>query len=67
MHFGLDRPEVRDFGGRLPVALAVERETNPFLRCERENVRVAASQHAGTPLAAGAQTFAALRAWKDAL
>ncbi|WP_043793891.1 radical SAM protein [Solidesulfovibrio fructosivorans] len=23
VHFGLDRPEVRDFGGRLPVALAV--------------------------------------------
>ncbi|MEW5789489.1 MAG: hydroxyacylglutathione hydrolase [Pseudomonadota bacterium] len=49
----------------LPVSLARERETNPFLRCHLESVRVAASQHTGRALAPGAQTFAAVRAWKD--
>lgn len=49
----------------LPVALATELATNPFLRCERESVRVAASQHTGMPVAPGVRTFAAVRAWKD--
>ena len=49
----------------LPVSLGEERATNPFLRCDLESVRVAASQHTRTPVAAGAQTFAAIRAWKD--
>jgi hydroxyacylglutathione hydrolase len=49
----------------LPVSLATERETNPFLRCDRENLRVAASRHTGHPVDAGVQTFGAIRAWKD--
>ena len=49
----------------LPVSLVTERETNPFLRCDRENLRVAASRHTGRPVDAGVQTFAAIRAWKD--
>lgn len=49
----------------LPVSLATERATNPFLRCDRENVRVAASRHTGSPVPAGVQTFATVRAWKD--
>ncbi len=49
----------------LPVSMVTERETNPFLRCDRENVCVAASQHTQSPVPAGVQTFAAVRAWKD--
>jgi len=49
----------------LPVSLATELASNPFLRCERENLRVAASQHLQTPVNGGVETFAAVRAWKD--
>jgi hydroxyacylglutathione hydrolase len=62
--------QVRELRGAgmpsLPVSLATERQTNPFLRCALETMRVAASQHSGVPVHAGVQTFAALRAWKDA-
>ena len=49
----------------LPVSLATERETNPFLRSDRENLGVAASRHGGHPVRPGVETFAAIRAWKD--
>lgn len=49
----------------LPVSLAVERDTNPFLRCDLDPVRVAASQHSGIHHMAGVQTFATVRSWKD--
>lgn len=49
----------------LPVSLATELATNPFLRCDREDVRVAASQHMSNPINPGVETFAAVRAWKD--
>ena len=49
----------------LPVSLGVELATNPFLRCDLENISVAASQHMQTPLSPGLATFAAVRAWRD--
>ncbi len=49
----------------LPVALATELACNPFLRCDQEKVRVAASQHLQSPVHDGVETFAAIRAWKD--
>jgi len=49
----------------LPVLLGTECNTNPFLRCELNDVIVAASQHVGKALSPGAETFAAVRAWKD--
>ncbi len=49
----------------LPVYLSTELDTNPFLRCDRENLRVAAARHCGMPVDTGVQTFAAIRAWKD--
>lgn len=49
----------------LPVGLEVELATNPFLRCDRDSVRIAAARHFASPLQAGVQTFAAVRAWKD--
>jgi len=50
----------------LPSTIGDERETNPFLRAARENVRAAAEAHAGRPLADSVATFAELRAWKNA-
>jgi hydroxyacylglutathione hydrolase len=49
----------------LPSRLAVEREVNPFLRCEAPAVRAAASAQAGLPLERPDEVFGALRAWKD--
>lgn len=49
----------------LPISIGTERKTNPFLRCDLESLTVAASQHFKTVLKPGAETFAAIRAWKD--
>lgn len=49
----------------LPVDLATERVTNPFLRCNVDTVVNAASNHAGYPVNAGVDTFTVVRAWKD--
>jgi hydroxyacylglutathione hydrolase len=49
----------------LPVAMGKERASNPFLRCDLPTLVEAASQHVKTPLKPGAETFAAIRAWKD--
>jgi len=57
---------LRDHGRpSVPATLAVERETNPFLRCDLPSVRAAAEQYAGKPLPTGAEVFAVVRAWKD--
>lgn len=49
----------------LPVTLAQERATNPFLRCDEAAVRAAASARLGRPPADRVDTFAALREWKN--
>lgn len=49
----------------LPSRLAIERATNPFLRCGQDSVRASAEQQAGRALANGAEVFAVLRGWKD--
>ncbi len=54
----VDRPS-------LPAPLHLEIEVNPFLRCDQPSVRAAAAHHAGRALAAPAEVFAVLRAWKD--
>ena len=53
-----DRPSV-------PFQLAVELETNPFLRCSVEAVAGAASRRSDRPLSSGVEVFAALRKWKN--
>ncbi len=53
-----DRPTV-------PSLLALELETNPFLRADVPQVIEAAQNHAGRPLQGGAEVFAAVRSWKD--
>jgi hydroxyacylglutathione hydrolase len=49
----------------LPISMSSERNCNPFLRCDLPTLVEAASQHCKKPLSPGAETFAAVRAWKD--
>ena len=49
----------------LPSTIALERATNPFLRCDAAAVREAAAARLGHAPADRIDTFAALRAWKD--
>lgn len=48
----------------VPSSMALEKETNPFLRCTQPAVIEAAARHAGQQLDAPASVFAALRKWK---
>lgn len=49
----------------LPVVLAHERRSNPFLRVDDTAIQAAASVHAGVALSSRVEVFAALRSWKD--
>ncbi|MCC6657616.1 MAG: hydroxyacylglutathione hydrolase [Rhodocyclaceae bacterium] len=49
----------------VPSQLAMEMETNPFLRCSVEAVAGAASRRSGRPLSRGVEVFTALREWKN--
>ena len=49
----------------LPSTIALERRTNPFLRCHLPTVKTAAERHVGTLLASDADVFGAIRRWKD--
>lgn len=51
-----------------PSTIAIERATNPFLRCADPALAAAVLARSGAPAegAEGAQVFAQLRAWKDA-
>ncbi len=49
----------------VPTTLALEKSANPFLRFEAPDVIRAASAHAGRPLNAPVEVFAAVRAWRD--
>ncbi len=50
----------------LPSTIALEHATNPFLRAGLANVRAAAAAHAGHAVADEVESFAVLRAWKNA-
>jgi hydroxyacylglutathione hydrolase len=71
-----DNPEIARHAGRvealrradepsLPSTLALERQVNPFLRCDRPSVQAAAVRRAGRALASRVEVFAAVRRWKD--
>ena len=49
----------------VPATLAIEKETNPFLRCEQVDVIDAANQHSGKIFDVPHDVFAGLRLWKD--
>lgn len=48
----------------VPSTLALEKATNPFLRCDQDSVRTAALHRAGD-IGDAADTFAVIRQWKD--
>ncbi len=49
----------------LPSSLAVEKATNPFLRCDQPEVIQSASKYLGKPLSDPVSVFAAIRNWKN--
>ncbi len=49
----------------LPSTLQLEKTTNPFLRCQEESVKRAATIHAGRELTTPVEVFAVIRQWKD--
>lgn len=49
----------------LPVSIATERATNPFLRCGEAGIANRVAAHCGTQASDTLGTFAALRRWKD--
>jgi hydroxyacylglutathione hydrolase len=49
----------------VPSTLEIEKQTNPFLRCEVDSVIDAANKHSNRNLTESHDVFAALRQWKD--
>jgi hydroxyacylglutathione hydrolase len=49
----------------LPSTLALEKQVNPFLRCELPTVMQAASRHADRTMQDAVDTFTVIRKWKD--
>ena len=49
----------------VPSTLAMEKETNPFLRCEQASVINVATDFSGKALNDPTEVFAAIRQWKD--
>ncbi|MFA5530475.1 MAG: hydroxyacylglutathione hydrolase [Thiohalomonadaceae bacterium] len=60
--------QARDSGlPTVPSTLALEKQTNPFLRSHEPALRAAVERFAGRPLSSGAEVFATVRYWKDTL
>lgn len=49
----------------VPSTLALEKLTNPFLRCEESSVKQAAEQYCGLKLTGPIEVFSVLREWKN--
>ena len=49
----------------LPSSLAIETATNPFLRCDNQELRQHVEQHAQKQLLTPLEVFTELRRWKD--
>ena len=49
----------------LPSTVGLERDVNPFLRCDQPAVVRAAEAHSGRTLSDRVEVFATVRAWKD--
>lgn len=49
----------------VPSTLALEMATNPFLRCDQADVKLAAEQYCGSRLEHPHEVFAVLREWKN--
>lgn len=58
--------KLRDAGiPSVPTRLALELDTNPFLRCHLDSVRKSAEKYAGQELANPSEIFSVIRGWKD--
>lgn len=71
-----DNEAARDYSNRvaelraraqctLPSTMGLEKDVNPFLRCDQESIRAAVATRTGDPADDIIATFAGLRAWKD--
>jgi hydroxyacylglutathione hydrolase len=49
----------------LPTTIAMERATNPFLRCDSPSIQASVAHQLGRSVTDRTETFAALRRWKD--
>lgn len=49
----------------LPSTIGLEKQVNPFLRCDTPRIRAALKQHTGRSAFGSIEAFAELRAWKD--
>jgi hydroxyacylglutathione hydrolase len=49
----------------VPATLLLEKQTNPFLRCDTDAIKTAVENHFGQQLDNELQVFTALRKWKD--
>lgn len=49
----------------VPTTLALEKSTNPFMRCHEPGIQRSAEAHSRQALTAETAVFAAVRAWKD--
>lgn len=61
----LDRQAREQGRPTLPSTIALEKATNPFLRCDRPAVIEAASRYAGRALGDPVSVFAVIREWKN--
>jgi hydroxyacylglutathione hydrolase len=60
-----DREAIAAARPTLPSTIAMERATNPFLRCAERAVIEAAARHAGRAMSDAVSVFAEIRKWKD--
>ena len=60
-----DSAKRQDDTPTVPSTIAIERETNPFLRSHIHEVRDTAGEYASMQLIDDVSTFAAVRRWKD--
>ena len=60
-----DREAIRAGRPTLPSTIAMEKATNPFLRCGERTVIEAATRNAGRALNDAVSVFAEIRTWKD--
>lgn len=64
--WGMRAQHLRDHGQpTLPTDLALEKKTNPFLRCNERAVKESASRHAGRELKEPVEVLAVIREWKN--
>ena len=49
----------------VPTPLSIELETNPFLRCDDQDIKASIETHSGKTLSSPVEVFAEMREWKN--